>query len=224
MQKSLFATLALLSLGTLSGCFGPDMGETPFLCGANLKCPEDYICQTYPPTEPSKWQCVKNLKLDFGAPDRKIISDSELLPKKEGLVFLDGALVLPAPSNCADYSSEPNNSGAKATDLTQFLPALGKSVLISGWEICYKGDVDQYSFKVESTRTLTIKVAFTDSKGDLDAALIQSDGTLVSASRGEKDNETVTVTNTGSSDGKYILGVWGFNFDTNTYDLDIEYK
>jgi len=150
---------------------------------------------------------------DQGRPDLPVLSDYELLPRKEGFVYLDRAIVKSKPG-CLDDSSEPNNSGATATTLIH-------TGLITGWEICYRGDVDQYTLKVGSGKKLTVKIKFTHSKGDLDAALVLPDG-YVQPSRSETDDEILSDTNTTSSTVKYTLGVWGANFDTNTYDLDIQ--
>jgi len=206
------ALSALLGFG---GCYSPDLGENPFLCSALNECPEGYFCHTVKNAAGANVDvCLKTMPPDMGIPDRPFMTDTELLPKKEGPVFIDGALVKPAPLNCADYSDEPNNSAGKATGLFQ-------TGLITGWEICYRGDVDQYSIKLEAGKKLTVKVDFTHSKGDLDAALVAPDG-FITAGRSTTDDETLTVSNTTSSDEKYILGVWGFNFDTNIYNLDIQ--
>ena len=203
---------AILSLGA---CYAPDLGPNPFLCSELGECPEGRFCHPVKNTAGKEVKvCLNKMPPDKGIPDRAFMTDTEILPKKEGFVYLDSALVKPAPLNCADYSDEPNNSAGNATGLFQ-------TGLITGWEICYRGDVDQYSIKLEPTKKLTIKVDFTNSKGDLDAALVAPDG-FITAGRSETDDETLTVTNTTSSDEKYILGVWGYNFAVNSYNLDIQ--
>ena len=152
---------------------------------------------------------------DAGPRDQAVLSDTQRLPKKTGPVYLDGAVVRPSIL-CQDTSSEPNNSGATATSLTHH-------GLITGWEICYPGDMDQYALKVDPGKKLTVTVAFKHAKGDLDVALMAPDG-FIQGARGVSDNETVTATNTSSARATYILGVWGFNLDTNTYDVNIEIK
>ena len=212
-----YATALVIStaLLTVGGCYNPDLGENPFLCSALNECPSGYICHTIKNSAGVDVDvCLQNIPPDTGIPDRPFMTDTELLPQKEGFVYLDSALVKPAPLNCADYSDEPNNNAGTATGLFQ-------TGLITGWEICYRGDVDQYKIKLEAGKKLTIKVDFTHSKGDLDAALVAPDG-YITASRSETDDETLTVSNTTSADESYYLGVWGHDFDTNIYNLDIQ--
>jgi len=150
---------------------------------------------------------------DAGAPDRKVSTKDQLaMASKEGPVYLDGAMVSTA-GNCLDASSEPNNHAGTATAL----PA--KAAIMPGWEICYPHDVDQFAVKLTQGQALTVKVKFKHSKGDLEAALVDPAGFVVSASRSETDNEQVTVT--AAKAGKYIIGVWGFAKATNVYDLEL---
>lgn len=149
---------------------------------------------------------------DQGVPDRGL-PDLNLAPSKEGGVYLDGAVVKPGRTTCLDASVEPNNSGSTATPLSV-------TGLITGWEICYPGDVDQYAITLPAGETLTVKVSFVHSKGDLDAAIVAPDGTIT-AGRSTTNNETVAVSNTTTSPARTILGVWGFGDATNAYDLEI---
>ncbi len=202
------------ALLTLGGCYNPDLGQNPYLCADTEQndCPIGYKC--VPNVLPGKDVCIKedNIpQLDQGTPD----CGPAITPTKDGSIYLDQGHCVVAQSSvgCLDESSEPNDHGAKAT-------ALIHQGLITGWEICYKGDVDQYTIKVGAGQKLTVKVKFTHSKGDLDAALVLPDG-FVQASRSKTNDEEVTDTNTGTEAVKYVLGVWGHDLDTNTYDLDI---
>lgn len=175
-------------------------------CMTGLKC-VGFVCVGKPVIPP-----------DVGIPDRRLMSDTNLLPTKEGPVFMDGAMVFPA-GNCADSSSEPNNSAGTAT------PLATKSSLVPGWEICYKFDVDQFAFKVKTGQKLTVKAKFSHSKGDLDMAMTEF-GKVVSASRGDDNNEEVSWTAT--ADGTFVVGVWGAaqmgpksNPAINAYDLEV---
>lgn len=199
-------TLALLTTATallLGGCYNPDLGETPFRCAADdPQCPGGYICH--------QGICVTSIPPDQGIPDRKLLDDSQILPSKEGPVFLDWALTKPA-GTCADADSEPNNNALDATDLPQGLS--------TGWEICYRGDVDQFKYQLKKGESLTVKVDFTHSNGDLDAVIFDPDGFEAGNSRSTTSNEEIKIV--AQQTGYYIIGIWGFNFDTNTYDLEV---
>lgn len=204
--------LALLIGTSLAGCFNPDLGPNPFLCAStgDKKCPDGYTCQT----RGSAQVCVQEAASDAGGVtvDKRILSDAELMPSKEGPVYLDGALVRPS-AGCLDESSEPNNSAAAAT-------LIATPGTFTNWEICYPGDVDQYKIPLKIGDKLTVKIKFLNSSGDLDAALVDPAGNLVSASRGTGNEETVSLFHA-DKDGSFFLGVYGFGPATNKYDLDV---
>ena len=210
---------ALLMLG---GCYNPDLGQNPFLCAdvenEDEKCPSGYTCVA--DVVVGKNVCIKedNIpRLDQGTPDCGVV---QVIPTKDGSVLLDQGHCNPPKSSlgCDDESSEPNNGGDTATALTAQIKL--PNSLITGWEICYAGDVDQYTIKVDPGKTLTVKVIFTHSKGDLDAALLLPDG-YVQGSRSTTNDEVVSSKNDETTAVTYTLGVWGHNLDTNKYDLDI---
>ena len=222
-MRSFTLVITLTLVAGLVGCYDPEMGDTPFKCSPtySVDCPEGFFCHeiNYGGKTGKVHVCVKEAPPDVGVPDRKIMTDAEILPSKEGPVYMDGAMVFPA-GNCADQSSEPNNSAGKAT------PLATKSALVPGWEICYKFDIDQFTFKVKTGQKLTVKAKFTHSKGDLDMAMTGTDGKIVSSSRSETDNEEVSWTAT--SDGSFVVGVWGAAQPSpksspavNQYDLEI---
>jgi hypothetical protein len=201
----ILAVPLLVSSLLLGGCFDPELGPNPFLCASSGKlCPDGYSCRNK--------VCVRDDVSDAGGPkpEQKINPDG-LKPTKDGTVYLDGAAVKP-PGNCLDKDVEPNNSGATATPIT------GQG-FVPNWEICYPGDVDQYKIKLEAGQKLIVKVKFYNSKGDLDAALVDPGGFVVDSSRGEKDDETVHTTAVQA--GGYVLGVYGFGTAVNSYDLDV---
>lgn len=222
-MRSLIPVITLVLVTSLAGCYDPDLGDTPFKCSPTfaVDCPEGYSCHKidYGGKTGKVDVCVKVAPPDRGIPDRKVMTDAEILPYKDGPVFIDGAMVFPA-GNCADASSEPNNSAGKAT------PLATNSALVPGWEICYKFDIDQYAFKMKTGQKLTVKAKFSNSKGDLDMAMTDTSGKIVSASRTTSDNEEVSWTAT--SDGTFYVGVWGAAQEapkqspaTNQYDLEI---
>ena len=161
MHKILFGITTAWALSA-TACYNPSLGDEPFLCAATGKeCPDDYQCQAKAKIR----ICVPaGVNLDAGAPDTTI-TDAQLLPSKEGPVFLDGALVENRPGCVDDETGKPNNTSDTATALV----GTGK---ISDWDICYPGDVDHYSIEVKTGKKLSIRVEFDHSKGDLDAALL----------------------------------------------------
>jgi hypothetical protein len=220
------ALILIITALSLTGCFNPDYGDadTPYLCSdpdpanstkpEDRTCPEGFFCHFFSDNAVGKqYICVKELPDDLGIPDRKLLTDAELVPKKEGPVFLDQALVLPTTPACSDHSSEPNNTAATATELIS-------EGLITGWEICYMFDIDQYKITIQDAKvgqTLTIKVEFShDNDGDIDAALIDPEGQTISVSRSESNNEQVSTATNGTIKGDYILGVWSSCCDRTT--------
>jgi len=197
--------IVLAALLAAPGCYGPDLGDTPFRCAPTGKaCPDGYTCV--------KDICVReDKKLDAAPRETQILTDAELAPSKEGFVYLDGHPVKPG-QNCIDEASEPNNSGDTATKVT---PGL-----IPDWQICYEGDVDQFYVELNQGDKIAVKVKFFHKNGDLDAALVDPDGFVIDQSRSEDDNEELGVSAVAKK-GRYIIGVYGFGDDTNTFDLDI---
>jgi hypothetical protein len=170
--------------------------------------------------------CKSPLPRDGGT-DRKLLDDLTMLPRKTGPVWLDQALVKPTTPACKDHSSEPNNSGATATKIIS-------QGLLTGWEICYMFDIDQYHFTVDAAdvgKTLTIKVEFRHDSGDVEAALLGPTGATIAVSRSNTDNETVATPTGGAVKGTYTLGVWSMCCDQTSssnksgaaipYDLNI---
>ncbi len=205
----LAAAPLLLASAVLTGCYNPDLGPNPYLCASSgKKCPDGYTCQTRGNVQ----VCVKDGLPDAAMPDRRILTDAELVPSKEGPLYLDGAIVKPA-KGCKDEQSEPNNSADTAT----LIPSPG---FIPNWEICYPGDVDQFAIPLELGDRLVVKVKFTHSLGDLDVGLVDPAGRVIDESRSLTNEEIVTVA-TADKKGKYVVGVFGFGTATNTYDLDV---
>jgi hypothetical protein len=210
----------LLVSAVCVGCFDPDLGKNPFQCATSGKaCPDGYYCSPSPKV--SDGICLpEGEKLDASGGEKKVLTDAELLPSKEGRVFLDGAVVK-SPPNCLDDANEPNNYlvDAKGSKVTS-LDGMGEGS-ITGWEICYSGDIDVYSITRSTGQKLVVKVVnFYHKKGDLEAALFDPDGLVLDTSRSENDKEEVSMS-TAAVTGKYLIAVWGFKDATNSYDLHL---
>lgn len=163
----------------LGGCYDPDLGKTPFLCAGEyeIECPEGFECQciNYSDTKYVDERCKKIAGLkgvcvpegyqapEYDLPIPDLMTDTQRVPLKDGDPFLDGA-ILGNTDNCKDSDDEPNNSAVTATEMKP------KTGLIPDWEICYKFDIDQFSFNLKTGQKLTVKVLI-KSTGDLDAAL-----------------------------------------------------
>lgn len=209
--RLLSLALGLAGLGLAAGgCYNPSLGDMPFQCATTGKrCPDDYSCVKQGQYE----VCVPGgeVKPDLGADQFKPF-DGKLPWSKDGQIYIDGATVKPSPG-CSDESSEPNNSGATATTL----PGQGT---IPGWEICYPGDVDSYAVNVNSGQKLIVEIKFSNSKGDLDMALINPQGFVIRDARSEDSNERIDLTITEA--GRYVIAVWGYDDAVNTYDIDLQ--
>jgi hypothetical protein len=209
METTMRSLLALLLGAALSGCYNPDVGPNPFLCATEgKKCPDGYTCIT----RFNAQVCVPESAVDaaVGNPEKRFTDLPP--PSKTGPVYLDGA-VLQSSKGCLDAQSEPNNTSATAT-------TIANPGLLPNWEICYAGDVDTYKIPLKKGDRLIVKVNFTNSKGDLDAALLDPSGMVIDMSRGVTNQEVVQITNA-DQDGNYFVGVYGFGIATNVYDLDV---
>lgn len=206
MRISSIITLStIVALASATGCFDPNLGDIPYRCAPTGKsCPDGFECRTVS----GESLCIR-AGLDATIDQASV----DLLPSKEGGVFLDGATVQTS-KGCLDQQDEPNNTSSTATAVG------GQTGLIPGWEICYSGDVDHYSKQVEKGEKLVVKVIFDHSKGDLDAALLDPAGNVVRTSRSETNDEDLSITVV--DPGTYIIGVYGFGPVNNTYDLRID--
>jgi hypothetical protein len=222
----LLCTLALC-LG-LYGCFDPSLGTTPMLCASSgdKKCPDGYTCQTVKKQN----VCVKDgIQLDSTVlkPDRRFLTDGELLPSKDSDIYLDGAIYKTRAEivKCLDKDSEPNNSGAALVngkcEVEAGCATEAHTGSVPDWEICYPGDVDQYWITLKQGQRLKVQVVgFFNKNGDLDAALVDPSGNLLDASRSTRDFEELNLSSA-PKDGRYVFAVFGFGPAVNTYNLTV---
>lgn len=207
-----YSIVAIIALFSLSHCFDPDLGNHPFLCApTGKKCPDNYECNTSNICVP-EGTAIFDSGVDSG-PQPDTNNDDSSTGGKDNGVYLDGSTVQPS-TGCLDNPVEPNNSSATATSIPQ-------TGLLVDWEICYPGDVDHYSFSLTAGQTLSVSIIFSHSKGDLDMALLDPNGTIVRKSLSEDNNESIEMNI--NQDGKYIVGVWGYQNHVNTYDIQVNY-
>jgi hypothetical protein len=187
-------------------------GRCSVWCGEHRReCPAGYGCDL------AEEVCVKGAPpLSDGGLDA--LTDSSMSEprdathSKEGPVYVDGSVVQ-SSARCADAAFEPNNVRDMATRLT----SQGR---LTGWQICYPGDVDHFDLHLRKGQRLRVDVLFAHIAGDLDAVLFGPQGQVIASSRGTTDNEFLDLPSA-PEDGWYAFAVWGFNGATNRYDLDV---
>lgn len=81
--------------------------------------------------------------------------------------------------------------------------------------IC-SGDEDYYTFSLSERAEVSVSLLFSDSEGDLELELRDSDGTVLRSSTSGSDDESVSAT---LDAGTYYVRVWGYFWATNEYEL-----
>lgn len=221
MKRSSTPIAIAATLGALlaTGCYNPDLGDSPFSCNKNTICPHGYECvcrsncNSDDPAVIVKICVPEGNRFDSGPRDQRLLTDAELEPSKEGPVYVDGAKPVNT-KGCIDDASEPGSSRATALAI----PASTGN--IPGWAICPKGDVDQFAIDLEAGDTIVVEIKFTHSDGDLELALFDPQGKLLDDSRSEDSNEKVQVSSLAAK-GTYIIAVWGFKDAEADYELDL---
>lgn len=113
----------------------------------------------------------------------------------------------PGDEGCAPDRTEPNNSAAAASMLTE-------STVVEGLTIC-PGDEDWFSLELREEEAVDMLMAHTFVNGDLDLEVYASDRTTrIDASVTNNNDELVTV-DTGVP-GKYYFRIFG---EPNSYDI-----
>ena len=196
-------TLAVFAFGfSTASCFNPSIESGSFTCTS--QCPEGQRCV--------EGVCISGaIEPDVRHADATPPPDGSL---EKGRVYMDGSIPKDA-AGCADEANEPNNSSATAT-------ALGSTTTISGLAICYPGDVDHFSIRVQQATRLRVSVQFAHADGDLDAVLLDPDGQTIDESKGVDDGEVVEMASGAPATDRYIIGVAGYDGAVNSYSLLIE--
>ncbi len=125
-----------------------------------------------------------------------------------GQICADGACV--APPACVDDAFEDNDLLETAADL---VPGA-----YPGLQVC-SGDLDLFAVDVCAGGTLAVDVTFTHADGDVDAALLAADGTVLVRSATVADAERLERAS--DADERVYLAVYGFGGAVNAYDLNV---
>lgn len=116
--------------------------------------------------------------------------------------------------NAALY--EPNDTFATAANLG----TLSNGITIGDLEINSGVDQDYFAFTASSTGQLDLSALFSHAAGDLDLALYDAAGNLLSISETLSDNESLTFDVTANT--TYVARVFGYEGATNSYDLSLQ--
>jgi hypothetical protein len=112
---------------------------------------------------------------------------------------------------CSLDSVTPNTSGCDATAgatrsaATAIAPGATRMARVCA------SDEDWY--RIDATRSVTVRISFTHSAGDLDMQAVAADGRVLSSSDGTANTESVTAT------GPFYVRVHGYNGAANAYTI-----
>jgi hypothetical protein len=108
---------------------------------------------------------------------------------------------------------EPNDTRANALEVAG-------SDSLNGLSIHNSADEDYFKIELQADGTAEnfIAITFVDEIGDLDLQLLDSSGTVVDRSLSVTDNERISLD--GVSQGVYYARVYGYQSDTNVYNID----
>jgi hypothetical protein len=199
------------------GCYNPNLGAHPFLCGPppERACPDGYRCD------------ISTNVCRMGSTGATV--DAPIIPHDGGDESDAGhGGITCAVGSRPDEDLEPNDTEQQAD---QGPSHLGSNILChpqpSGpcdpfgsythFEICPRGDVDYYGMDLHAGDHIHVDVLFHVIVGDLDAAVIDPAGRFLVISATAGDNESFDFV--AATAGRYYLLVEGFMNQTNTYDL-----
>jgi|GEM_PF-2714907 len=207
MRILILALLASASAAT--GCYNPDFGDMPgFFCrvadGDNA-CPSGTTCS-------SSGQCIKTSGGGGNAPSIPKVGAPYTGPVNDPKLT-DAAA-------CPDAQLEPNNNIDTAKDFPVTVDAASSPKLVR-LSICPKGsgDVDMFRVAVPSSSFMMAEIFYDISYGDLDVAILDSTGRVIS-SDGTSVSNGCTVASVTTAN--YYVAIEGANnTDVNRYDARI---
>jgi hypothetical protein len=215
-MRTLTSAFSLALIAALGGCYDPSLGAHPFLCGPASACPDGYSCDT-------SGVCVNGQAVATGGAALMIPHDAG--PDDNAMRFGIQCNKDSAP----DKDLEPNDTPAPAQ---QGKSRFGQTPLChpgpsgcdmygayQAFAICTPGDVDYYLMQLKARDTVQFQIFFHVRVGDLDAAVTDINGKILTSSAGSGDNEIFSFQ--APMDGKYFLVVQGYKNQTNTYDMTL---
>ena len=121
---------------------------------------------------------------------------------------------------CVQLDTEPNDEPATATPLGEFATD-GTPTVVEGTSegIEYVGDLDWYSLSIPAGCTLDVTLDFDAPAQDLDIALRNTSGALITGSASETTTESLTFSNSGAADIPALLSVQPWSAECADYTL-----
>jgi hypothetical protein len=191
-------SLALLAAASFAACtpYNPDLGMTPFLCGAQE------------PRCPSGYECKLEEMMGSATPREVCMAAAEIIP--------------PDASNCADDKAlEPNDS--KDTAWVTPVDMTTQPFTLAQLAICPATDKDNYQVMISTAnRNLEMILEFENGGPELVGAIANNMGVpIANASPTVANTKRAYVPNL--SVGLYYVQVYGMNGATagNNYKLTI---
>ena len=122
-------------------------------------------------------------------------------------------VVASMPSAKADTYDPNDDFGSASSISTGTYSGLD---LVSSYD-----EYDYFYISVPAGETISVRITFTDTLGDIDLTLYDSGYSTVDSSSSTGNSETVTGTNNGGSSETYYIRVDLYSGSANTYDMEI---
>jgi hypothetical protein len=207
-------SLALLSL--LAGaCYNPDFGSTGTMglfCHPDDSpaCPDGSACMQ----QGNDYRCVTTTT---GTSSNN--NNIPTIPKTTTSTPTSNAM-LDTTADCPDTALEPNDNLSQARQFS-ITPDSASTPKLVRLAICPKGsgDVDVFAIPVPSSGlTMMAELFYEVSYGDLDVAILDNNGNMVSYDGSSTSNACTTAS---VSAGTYYVAIQGANGQVNRYDARI---
>ncbi len=181
--------------------YNPDLGQTPFKCGASEpKCPDDYEC--VPDTSSAQGVC-KALNQVPGADGGVIGSDG-------------GGNVV-----CNDDAEiEPNDSTADPTIIP--IPDFGDTYQLVNLAICPQTDLDVFRFRVDvMNKNAKVEVSYNSGAGLLVLDILNTNGlSITQGAPANGNNDVLRAVVNNLPVGNYYAQVQSAGGTQNNYQID----